>query len=382
MAARKQPLHSLTGLRFVAALAVSLLHLTDVGLDPAWMAGMQPYFETLCNGVTFFFVLSGFILAYNYLDEMRAPTAPALRRFYAARWARVYPVYFLVLAFAMTTLPLAALWEYRRIWFLWTTTTNFTLTQAFLPDPLMHFGFYGVAWSLSVEAFFYLCFPVIAWIISRWVRPGWEWPIAIALCAVSIGYHGLVQGRPWTGWACYVFPLARLPDFLVGMLLGRAYLRRGSHPNAARRAAVSAELLAAASIAALAICSPALPLTLRVCAAATPGLAFAVWTFACGGGPLARLAATAPAVYLGEISYSYYLLHPLTIKAWKSVRSAFGGDEWHAAVQMAAVCVATVAASSACYYLWEMPARRWCLRMLSPSRADVRVAPSALRRAA
>ena len=98
----KVQLHELTSARFFAAMAVLLGHFQPyIGLPPwlGWMAGGF--------GVSFFFVLSGFILTYRYWDDFAAGVAGRpYRRYIVARFARIYPCYALALVL-MTALYLA-----------------------------------------------------------------------------------------------------------------------------------------------------------------------------------------------------------------------------------------------------------------------------------
>src|SRR4051794_18365339 len=95
----RPPLRALTGLRFVAALQVLLYHVYAPGSAsaPGWVRALA---GSGYVGVGLFFVLSGFVLAYNYLEPMEAGEVSP-REFWAARLARIYPVYLLGLAAGM-----------------------------------------------------------------------------------------------------------------------------------------------------------------------------------------------------------------------------------------------------------------------------------------
>src|ERR1044071_2165280 len=88
----KLQLHSLTGLRFFLALWVVVFHQSSrLGPMPPALFGLL---QTGYVAVGFFFVLSGFVLAYNY-PLVAAWSKDELVRFGIARFARIYPTYFL-----------------------------------------------------------------------------------------------------------------------------------------------------------------------------------------------------------------------------------------------------------------------------------------------
>src|SRR5207248_3264549 len=123
------------------------------------------FYEGL-SGVAFFYVLSGFILAYNYRETFHRLRLLELWNFYASRFARIYPIHLLTL---LAVLPLCwAQWqgqESRAI--MSRAVSNLTLTQSFWHDKRDYFSFNSVSWSLSDEVFFYASFPVLVWMMWR-----------------------------------------------------------------------------------------------------------------------------------------------------------------------------------------------------------------------
>ena len=143
------PLDALTSLRFFAALAVVFYH---SGAGFAANSRIAPTIvENILNngwlGVPFFFILSGFILTYAHAD-MHFDRAQ-LRRFFAARFSRLYPVYILAL---LICIPFVDHFSFATDWF------QFFLLQTWFPNSgATDWNF--VAWTLSVEMLFYLVFP-------------------------------------------------------------------------------------------------------------------------------------------------------------------------------------------------------------------------------
>src|SRR5215470_12788068 len=161
----RRRLDGLTALRLLAALHVILFHLKVEGIltgGPWWY---QNFAGIGYIGVNFFFVLSGFILVYIY-----AANNADVRRFWKARFARIYPAY--VFSLAVTApffffvlrhlnLPFFA-WSERHLAF--AALLTLCLFQAWSPQGALTWN--PVCWSLSVEAFFYFLFPFLL----RWIR--------------------------------------------------------------------------------------------------------------------------------------------------------------------------------------------------------------------
>src|SRR3954454_8942380 len=103
----KNRLDALSGLRCAAAAAVAVAHLPGLLLHP----GLGPTARRMLGegfyGLTMFFVLSGFVLAYTYHDRLARPTGRELGRYALARVARVWPLHLLTLglAAAVATAP-------------------------------------------------------------------------------------------------------------------------------------------------------------------------------------------------------------------------------------------------------------------------------------
>ena len=160
-AARKPTLGALTGLRFLAAAQVVLFHSIGPRLDHLAppLAGLLGAGYT---GVSLFFVLSGFVLAYNYLAPGQGGTTKT-GNFLAARVARIYPVYLIGVLLALPGLAGKLLRDHGPgDAFLAgspVVLSALTLTQSWIPAYACRVNCPG--WSLSVEAFFYLAFPLL-----------------------------------------------------------------------------------------------------------------------------------------------------------------------------------------------------------------------------
>lgn len=204
-------LDSLTGLRALAAMTVFAYHLAVVRPDRPELRLAHTGFV----GVGLFYVLSGVVLAFGWRPER------GRRRFYWLRLARVYPLYLLVVLGALALDAVQG-----ELPGLPAILATLTLTQSWFPDPSIYFAVRPVFWSLSVEAFFYAVFP---WLIRPLAGLRASARAAVAGGAVLVTVTVAVLGRDYTGgwvWFVYICPLTRLPEFVVGMVLGLA-LRRG-----------------------------------------------------------------------------------------------------------------------------------------------------------
>lgn len=202
---------SLTGLRFLAALAVLLKHGAFV-LAPAklWVT----LFMLGYVGVSFFFMLSGFVLAWSYDRHL------SLEAFYGRRISRIYPLHLLTALAAVSLLALAAVSTPPGA-----VLANILLLQAWFPQETYASALNGVSWSLSCEAFFYALFPFLVRPLMQASRP-----LRIALLVVlatmlgCIAMHMLLPAQI-AEHVVYKNPLLRVGEFVLGMLLA-ANLRR------------------------------------------------------------------------------------------------------------------------------------------------------------
>lgn len=206
-------LPSLTGLRFPAALIVFLLHAAQQSEpgrlhDLAWAIAGRGYI-----GVSFFFVLSGFVLAWSARPGDR-PLA-----FYRRRLARIAPVYLVCLVGTAALLALAGRLSLSAL-------PSVVAVQAWFPDPAVHFAANRPGWSIAAEMFFYLCFPLLVPLLATAKGRRLLAGLGIGLVtvpAVLLRPTGLATSDA-SLWAIYVLPVPRLGEFILGMLVARAVL--------------------------------------------------------------------------------------------------------------------------------------------------------------
>jgi peptidoglycan/LPS O-acetylase OafA/YrhL len=363
-------LRALTSLRFVACFAVFLHHCVDFTAGPhaGPRSGLTRLLWEGWSGVSFFFVLSGFILAYTYGDRLTAQGRIPLRAFYAARVARIYPL--CLLGFAIAAVALAGTWGRVGVAGIAAALSQLTLTQAFLPLPdpfdtgrLAALGFDGPAWSLSCEAFFYLTFPFVLGLLAR------RGTLALSLTALGAASWALLlavalRGSPIAAWVLYIFPPVRFAEFLVGVSTGLVFLRCRDRLRGGRGVWTALEASALALVLGAVVFSYAVPRELRYAAYYLPLFTLVILAFAAERGRISRAIRAPLLVALGEISFAFYLLHVLVMRAAASL-GGFSGNV-PPLVTLGGVAVVTLAASAAVFAGYERPLRARTRAWLMP----------------
>lgn len=324
---------SLTGIRFLAALAVVLSHLHHYGVLDITAAGFR-LVDGGRNAVTLFFVLSGFVLAVSY---PRLADRAAIAKFWVNRFARIYPTVLVSLALA----AISVVWALRepsgrllRDWFSLTEDPVLWLVLSGIAQLLMLTGWIPVArlnqpwnspaWSISNEMCFYLLFPVILWLFSRArTRTILLWMLAALLAQGALIAVIARTAGPRGGFLVAQFPPVHLAEFVVGAGCGVLLTTRTTPAEVARRYPKARPILVTTSVVALAVLSvwqPIYPAYYPL----TPWFALLIVGLAL---PTARpsVLGSRPLVRLGEGSYAFYLIHiPLThlyvaltpVRAW------------------------------------------------------------------
>jgi len=368
--ARRPVLNALTGIRFIAALYVVLFHYLDPArLDLALPAHFAVYHLVRYGyvGVSVFFVLSGFVLAYNY------PTFedPAGRRcFWRARFARIYPLYLTAL---LLSLPVFASYaDFGSLFDVLKEGTKVGIEAALLNawTPWTSCGVNCPGWSLSAEAFFYLVFPFI---IPLFHSMGSRRLLAVAAGLWGLGVilpflYMLSGGSPAAVTRGEVLfrdvirftPLLHLPQFLIGAVTGLLYTRRQAGGAPFWKPARGLAALALGVII-WAMLSFEIEYALVNNGLFAPLFAFIFFVLARDSSFLTQLFSRPWMVALGEASYAVYILqYPLAgwfarlrEGTWQAVKLDTG--------PLLVYSMLLVALSLASYKFLETPTRRWII---------------------
>lgn len=341
MVEAKAQLLPLTGLRFFLALWVIIFHqpfLTGYSWMAPFPAPLPSLFHAGYLAVGVFFVLSGFILSYNYGLEGSWPGSQ-LKKFGAARFARIYPSYCigLILSAPWVADALAKHFSLLRVLKeIAAAVLTWTLLQAWIPQTADAWN--GPGWSLSVEASFYFCFPVVGVALWRLSRPStlltagllvWASSLIAPLIAVhrglpdSAGFPAAMWNPDSAGaWTNFIKfnPLLNLPQFCMGIIIGR-----GFHLLRGRRKAWLGRgywlYLPGLILEGLVIVRYQSPLYLFLHnGLLLPLHSLVILGFALDGGILARFLSLRPLVFWGNASYSMYIFH-MPLAGWLSAIS-------------------------------------------------------------
>ena len=256
-------MNSLTGLRFLAAMSVAAAHGASLTLgNSANLADIKGWAMTGAGfGMTLFFVLSGFVIHFNYFNVVTYEGKLGLTKFYWARFSRLYPLFFCLLAvniFFGKAIP-----EY----FNHELASIKNLTQV-LPSYLLlvhswYFSMIGensliyqvgnsmpVTWSISTEWFFYIAYPLVAFSLLKFRTRKSVFILSLLwsvffVCATLLIYEKFVVVDSWAvsqygslagfkqgpqdsffRWILYFSPYSRIGEFGLGCMVAHIYLLR------------------------------------------------------------------------------------------------------------------------------------------------------------
>ncbi len=309
----KQMIDSLTGFRFYAAFLVfishGMYHFNFFGIhNPALLLIVRNLGHL---GVSLFYVLSGFVLFVNY--PPRADRPLALKKFYIARFSRIYPVFFLT---TLLAIPLEWFSPSKTAFWL-PLAQNITLTQCLTQSSCGSFN--DVGWSIGVEFFFYLAFPVLT---ALFLAPRKAFLSGMLLMASIVGILYLLPDQNF--YAGPHFPFNRLLEFWLGLAGGWLFLVQSHRwPNWVTSFAQH-RLAPAMALTGLALLLWTLPVVIEPWGRLKeayylfymgPALLFILILAGCerAKAPLTLFAAPL-VVFGGEISYSFYLIHNLIFR--------------------------------------------------------------------
>jgi peptidoglycan/LPS O-acetylase OafA/YrhL len=301
-------LNGLTGLRTFAAINIVFFHFSN----PNWFGWLAPVVNAGYASVSFFILLSGFVLAYNYAGRAR-DGALDKARFWEARFTRLYPIYLLSLLLSWRMVP-AEYASHTHTMFWTGMVLSPLLLQGWIPEIATFLN--TPAWTMSAESAYYVAFPWLA----KGKKPErigpylpkmavvWALGMVPGLLYIVLNPDGIAHPDRWSSghWLQVLkfTPMPHLASFVFGIMLAnldelvpragnlRLWLGLGGF-------AATFGILSLGPLVPYAIVHDGLLMPLFGCIIL--GLA--------GENPLAHGLGWRPLVFIGEASYCLYLLH-------------------------------------------------------------------------
>jgi peptidoglycan/LPS O-acetylase OafA/YrhL len=358
---RASKLDGFSSLRFIAAIVVLTFHVAG-----SFNIYYGSFLENLglWQGLTCFFVLSGFIMVYVHpeLNDSKSTNS-----FFVARFARIWPSYFASLCFFVALKPSSLQTPNAAL----IAVANVLMVQSWTLIKPFYKLFNNPAWSVSTEAFFYLCFPML---LKRF-KETWKSKVAFCLLlgAISIGAAYIAEFPVYAKILprqINVNPLCRLFEFVTGMIVCLAYNRYNQKISWGKSVATLFELVSIALVAMAVMLTLVWQTTsdtvwlepiriwLSYCGIA-PIYGFLIFVFAIQKGYISQLLTRKAFVKMGELSFSIYLFHlPILLYFSENYERRRAGSLVPTIVIACILCF-TMAVTN--FILVENPARRFIL---------------------
>jgi peptidoglycan/LPS O-acetylase OafA/YrhL len=354
-------INQLTFFRFLAAALVVVFHFGREVAPFNTPTGLL-FVEHLSSLVSFFFLLSGFVLA---VSSFRKPDF-SRKEFYRNRFVRIYPLYvFALLVFFLPALLDGVWWQNLDLKHF---AMNLTLTQSVFADNALTLNYPG--WSLSVELCFYLLFPLL---FSFLHKRSSDFLIGGALMfwgLTQLAYIISMEVLQVNGNFTMYFPAYHLSTFVLGVSAGLIFCRHREVLERLRPWLIAAVLgLGGGSVALILTQNPVLkyhhsglfnPLFLAV-----------VLLFSLDRAPFKKILSSRPLVLLGEISYGIYILQYAVWCLLYNIAGSFGIPQL---TQFYVAFTVLLLSSALFYYMVEMPpvnfVKAWSRRPVTAPVAD------------
>jgi peptidoglycan/LPS O-acetylase OafA/YrhL len=316
---------SLTSLRFIAVAMIVVHHSRGV----LWLTNDDLRHFALDQAVSFFFVLSGFVLTHVY-PRLNKPSF--VGQFYIMRFARIWPNHVAAFIFGVLIFLPWSLYSIREPKNAVIAIANILLVQGWYPAKEVFFSFNAVTWALSAEVFFYLCFPLlIKDFENKWLRNLlFSFLIMIGVitfCNIAkLPYSETVPSSAISSTGLvYINPLCRLFEFVTGMciaVLWKNYDRQikltkltGTLLEATAMCIVISTVYFSISVAdnLTHLVGPAGSEYLSH-AGSTLSFALLIFIMALEKGQISRVLCLKAPAALGETSFSIFLFHQLILR--------------------------------------------------------------------
>jgi peptidoglycan/LPS O-acetylase OafA/YrhL len=394
---------ALTGLRFYAAFFVLIAHACAALLAVHETPDGAIYWIRQASGfgMTLFFVLSGFVIHYNYAHLVTGAGVKGIGSYLWARFARLYPLFLLMmLIYVLVSSRHIDYWTghaerlssiFRALpYFLFSVQSWFYVVID--GNPLLDAigGASPITWSISTEWFFYFLYLAFVWLVLKLRTPPVTFLVILLWCLVwtviaaglydrtdrinswavaRFGPAADIGERPqdsFARWLLYFSPYLRLGEFVLGALVAQLYaqLRRVTVSTLENSVGAAGFVAAAASAVAVTYVeySPNVGTTIlremNMNFALAPSAALLIFCAARYRGAIFRPLTCRPVMVLGEASYSIYLIHLVILTAAARLLAPAGHGILYDVAELLLITVVIFLISIALYAFYEAPARK------------------------
>ncbi|CAD5693658.1 DNA injection protein [Escherichia coli] len=343
-------IHSLTSLRMFAALGVFVSHLGILSQSSISQFNIaSKYFFNGYVGVTFFYILSGFIINYSFSKHM-AEGSFSNKDFIVFRLARLFPVHIVSLICVLAIFGYMNNFEAANKEAL---IYNALLMQSFIPSSDYYFSFNPVSWSISCEMFFYLSFCFIVRFKSKHL-------LAVLLLVLIVNVYFLSNPPVNISqhWLFYINPFFRIGDFIIGVLICRLFLDKKLNPKPTVCSSMEIGSLLFLAVTVYVATNYVLYMNIKYDILYIPCMAAIVIAFAFDGGVISKMLSNRYFILLGEASFSFYMFHWMIVSKLIEIMQPDKDNVHEVMIYIASCLMLSIFVSIVSFKLIEMPANK------------------------
>ena len=318
----KDQIKPLTSLRFFFCLMVFFCHINFLNNSENLflLTISKNIFSEGYIGVSFFFILSGFILSYNYLDKFRSNQITH-KVFFISRFSRIYPLYILTFLISLPLVIKTILSNPFEYFIL--SIIHLSLLQSFIPLIGVYFNFNSPSWSISDEMFFYLMTPFLFSVLLYSKNK----IISIILTLITLLFLGMFfVPVKYHHSIFYINPFVRILDFILGILIFLLFKRIKTieipkwHMNCLEFCSIIIFIL-------FFIYHNNIPHVYRFSIYYWIPISLIILIFSFEKGIVSKTLSNKIILYLGEISFGFYMIHQLVIRYYVIIINKIGFQE-------------------------------------------------------
>jgi len=334
----------------LAALGVFVSHLGILSQSSISQFNVAAkYFFNGYIGVTFFYILSGFIINYSFSKHMEEGKF-SNKDFIVYRLARLFPVHIISLICVLFifgyTKNFEAINKESLIY-------NALLVQSFIPISDYYFSFNPVSWSISCEMFFYLSFCLLVKFKSRYLTS-----TLLVIVIVNLFFLLNPPVNISSHWLFYINPFFRIGDFIIGVLISRVFLAKKVNIKPAICSAMEIGSLFFLAFTVYVATNYVSYMNIKYDLLYIPCMAMIVIAFAFDGGVISKFLSNRYLILLGEASFSFYMFHWIIISKLMEIMQPNKNDVRDVIFYIVCCLGISIFFSIISFKLIEMPANK------------------------